>query len=363
MSSAGATLQGSFSGATGTILETGFYWGTSEGSLTNELYVDSAAGAAGSFSGTLESLSHETTYWYRAYVREYNASTSSYDYRYGSIRSFTTPAAGQYVAAGWLELPAAAGNEDYIGTFYGSGGETGPWRNYSYNYSSTWYASLWVAYPLTAAHTTGSASTSSWRYNPAIPSASQVNIITNSYPSMYNAGDYSRGHQIPNADRKSDETMNLQTYYSTNQTPQLQYSFNDSIWGSLEGAVRSLTASTDTVYVVTGPAYRKAGGSEAITYLTGADGKNANPASLAVPNYYWKALLKVKRSGGAIISASAIGFWMEHKAYGGSAVYSDYAVSVRQIEEWTGFNLFANLPADLQATAEVNTSWTAFQSF
>lgn len=331
--------------------------------MNNELYVDSAVGASGSFSGVLESLSPETTYWYRAYVLEYNESTSSYDYRYGEVRSFTTAAAGQYVAAGWLELPAAAGNEDFIGTFYGSGGESAANRNYSYNYSYTWYASLWVAYPLTAAHTSGSASTSSWRYNPNIPNGSQVNIINNSYPSMYNASAYSRGHQIPNANRKSDDTMNLHTYYSTNQTPQLQNSFNDSICGSLEGAVRSLTAGTDTVYVVTGPAYRKAGGSESITYLSGADGKNANPASLAVPNYYWKALLKVKRSGNEIISASAIGFWMEHKAYGGGAVYSDYAVSVDQIEAWTGFDLFANLPAALQATAEANTSWSSFQGF
>ena len=58
---------------------------------------------------------------------------------------------------GWLELPAVKGNEDFLGKFYSSG-TSGKNRNYSYNYSYTWYDSLWVAYPLTSAHTTGSAS-------------------------------------------------------------------------------------------------------------------------------------------------------------------------------------------------------------
>ena len=217
-------------------------------------------------------------------------------------------------------------------------------------------------------HKSGDASTSSWRYNPDIDQSRQVSIVSNSYGTMYGNDTYSRGHQCPNADRKSDDTMNLQTYYATNQTPQRQQKFNGSIWGSLETAERNLVSSaSDTVYVVTGPAYRKVGGSETITYLTGASGKSANPASLPVPNYYWKALLKVKWSGSGanrtVQSASAIGFWFDHKDYESGDSYTNYVVSVDQIESWTGFDLFANLPDDIEATAETNTSWTTFQSF
>ena len=75
------------------------------------------------------------------------------------------------------------------------------------------------------------------------------------------------------------------------------------------------------------------GGSETITTIVNTrDGK-----TLPVPNYYWKALLKVTWSGDAI--------------------------SVDQIEAWTGFDLFANLPSALQTSAEVNTNWTVFQNF
>ncbi len=363
--SARATLQGSFADATGAVSEVGFYWGTSAGSLNNELYADSpGAVASGSFNQELTSLSSSTTYYYKAYVMEYNEATSEYVYRYGDIRSFTTTTVVPYTPTGWLELPAVTGSEDFVGEFYGSGAHTAANRNYTYNYSYNWYASLWVAYPLTAAHTSGSGSTSSWRYNPSIANSSQVNIISNSYGTMYNASTYARGHQIPNADRKSDDTMNLQTYYSTNQTPQIQNTFNGSIWGSLETAVRSCTASTDTIYVVTGPAYRKAGGSESVNYLTGAGGQSANPSSLPIPNYYWKALLKVTRNGaGNITDAIAIGFWFDHRSYDKSDNYANYTVSVDQIEEWTGFDLFANLPVALQTTAEANTSWSGFQSF
>ncbi len=173
---------------------------------------------------------------------------------------------------------------------------------------------------------------------------------------------------IPQADRKSDDTMNSQTYYVTNQTPQRQNNFNGSIWGSLEEATRGLVSSaSDTVYVVTGPAYRTVGGNETIEYLTGAEGKNANPENLAIPNYFWKALLKVKWNGNMIESASAIGFWFEHRDYSSKETYAQFAVSIDEIERRTGFDLFANLPGSntsgIEKTAEANTSWTAFQSF
>ena len=43
--------------------------------------------------------------------------------------------------------------------------------------------------------------------------------------------------------------------------------------------------------------------------------------------------------------------------------YTSYVVSVDQIESWTGFDLFANLPDGIEKSAESNTSWTTFQNF
>ena len=323
--------------------------------------------AAGEFTADVNSLSPGTTYYYQAFMTVSNGNGGYTVIVSNTIGSFTTTNNVPGVPTGWLELPSTTGSEDYVGVFYGSGGNTEDNRNYSYNYSYTYYAALWTAYPLTTTLKTGNASTSSWRFNPNIDTSKQVSITKNSYGTMYGNDTYSRGHQCPNADRKSDETMNLQTYYATNQTPQIQTNFNQGIWSSLEDAERALvTSDNDVVYVVTGPAYRTVGGSETIQYLTGASGKNANPTQLPIPNYYWKAFLKVKRSGNTVTSASAIGFWFEHKTYTNDS-YTNYAVSVDFIEQKTGFDLFTNLPGDkitgIEKTAESNADWSTFQSF
>lgn len=43
--------------------------------------------------------------------------------------------------------------------------------------------------------------------------------------------------------------------------------------------------------------------------------------------------------------------------------YTNYATSVAEIERLTGFDFFANLPADIQAAAEQNSNWNTFASF
>ena len=82
-----------------------------------------------------------------------------------------------------------------------------------------------------------------------------------------------------------------------------------------------------------------------------------------VPNYYWKVLLKVHRDGGGnIIAASTIGFWVEHKPIAKADVMQ-YSCSVNQIEKYTGFNFFVNLPEGIEEGAESNSDLNAFKSF
>lgn len=361
-----ATLHGTYSGATGTFSDYGFRYRKSGSTTWMTVHLNGTTAPSGDFSSEVTGLEPNTVYQFQAFVSEFDEEQNRYVDRFaGNTLTFTTAELESHVPSGWLELPKTTGSEYYVGTFYGSGGNTEEAnRNYSYYYSDTYYASLWTAYPLTKAHKTGSASTSTWDYNPDIPQAKQVKIVNNSYGVMYGDDTYSRGHQCPNADRKSDQTMNTQTYYATNQTPQIQANFNASIWSSLENAERGLvTQDGETVYVVTGPAYRTVGGNETINYLHGASGKNANPAELPIPNYYWKAFLKVRMSGNEVQSATAIGFWFEHKAYATNESYVNYAVSVDSIEEMTGFDLFTNLPDDVEARAEANASWNSFRSF
>lgn len=55
-------------------------------------------------------------------------------------------------------------------------------------------------------------------------------------------------------------------------------------------------------------------------------------------------------------------FLDEHREYSNDS-YTNYATSVAEIERLTGFDFFANLPADIQAAAEQNSNWNTFASF
>ena len=118
-------------------------------------------------------------------------------------------------------------------------------------------------------------------------------------------------------------------------------------------------ASKKIIYIVTGVAFAKRGETKTISYTTAKNDTKKVP----IPNYFYKVVLKVStNSSGEVTSASTIGFWFENKAYS-NKTYANYAVSVDQVELWTGFDFFANLSDSVERAAESNTSWSSFQSF
>lgn len=345
------------------------------------LQCDGTSNSSGTFSFRKTGLNENTTYYYRAYVREWNGQTQDWEFRYASqALSFTTTAQEDCVPGGWLEMPAwtTSGmsgtttsplSDLYPLTHYATlNGRQA--RNYSCLYDPAMFASYWVAYPLCFDHVNGSGRSDCFAYDPDVPTSKQTNLTNGAYgvsinTPNYTSNYYARGHQIANADRNGNDAMCEQTFYMTNLTPQIQNGFNGGIWQNLEEAVRGLissdTSSQDTVYVVTGASFRKkTDGTETITTITNTrDGK-----TVPVPNYYWKALLKVTWDNGAVVSAKSIAFWYPHQDLKGQSYYaSEYVVSVAQIQTWTGFDLFHNLPDDIETAAEANTDWQAFQNF
>lgn len=193
-----------------------------------------------------------------------------------------------------------------------------------------------------------------WSYNPNISEQYQANLCSRSY-----SGDtYSRGHMIPNGSRDGIRGMQLQTFHVTNSVPQRQDSFNGTIWSALEQGVQA-EAKDEEIYVVTGVAFSKVGESKSISYITPKDNTSQQ---CAIPNYFYKLVLKVRKSGSTVTDAETVGFWFEHKDYSGND-YTQYSVSVDQVEAWTGFDFFVNLPDSVEASAETNSSWSAFASF
>ena len=269
----------------------------------------------GSFSADLSGLTPGQTYYFKAYVVV--SGTGSYAAQGKTVEasssvSFTMPVPEVESAVkgcGWLELPGEVAPGNYVVNTYYAGSA----RNYTHLYDKDKYASLWTAYPLYSS-TTGGSRKESWSANPSenILPSSQINTWNGSYGVSYGSTIYARGHQIPDADRSRNATMQQQTYYATNLVPQIQDHFNGGIWMNLEDALRNEIPASDTLYVVTGVTFKTVGGNESITYIKPQHDSKQCP----VPNYFWKVVMKVKRnSQKQVTSASTVGFWFEHKQY------------------------------------------------
>ena len=227
-------------------------------------------------------------------------------------------------------------------------------RNYTHLYDTQMMTSLWTAYPLNSSHMGSLSRPGKWYYNPDIDESCQPDVTSGSY-----SGSYSRGHLCPNGSRNGNSTMQKQTFYVTNQVPQIQTRFNDGIWNQLENAIQG-AAQSEEIYVVTGVAFNKVGESKSISYATPSD--NASQ-KIPVANYFYKVVLKVKYSGNNVSDARAIGFWFEHKTYQNDS-YVNYSVSIDQIEQWTGFDYFVNLPDSIEKSAESKEmTWSEFTAW
>ena len=311
---------------------------------------------SGSFNAAVGALNENTTYYYVAFMEVYV--DGEYKEVYGTVKSFKTLSTSTATTLNkdWLEAPEAPASlgDKYMVTTRGTLNNKNI-RNYSILYDPSRFASLWTAYVLCGAHR-GSGSGGTWVKNSLIPESEQSSCYK-AYPSV-DGVTYDRGHQIPNADRNVNSSLQSQTYLWTNSTPQ-RHDFNGGIWGSLENAIRTVIPASDSLYIVTGPVYQTVGGSE--TVRTFVNSTNDNKI-IPIPNYYFKVILKVRRSGGQITAASAIGFWFTHEAHSGES-WVNYAKSVDYIEQMTGFNFFANLPPSIEASAETNTNWNTFRDF
>lgn len=210
------------------------------------------------------------------------------------------------------------------------------YRNYTILFDRSMKASLWVAYAMHKSVWDGdSGRNDAWTYDPAIPS---------DWQSTGCSSPYSKGHQIASNDRQRCVGANKQTFYYSNQTPQWQTRFNDGVWNTLENRVQNnAPTGRDTLYVVTGPIY-----GSGYKSISDKGGKQ-----VPVPTGYWKCLMKCSfSSSGQMTSAAGIGYLFEKNGEYSNTNYSNYSVTIDEIEALTGFDLYANVPEELQTAAE-----------
>ena len=247
------------------------------------------------------------------------------------------------LAAGWLELPETKAGDGRVALVHDMSGKkyinekqsgTRNWTGY-WDYKE--HVSVWVAYPLNRALIGSGSRSNAWSLDPLLPYNMQPNLTGGSY-----GGGWTRGHQIPSADRLN-YAANVSTFYGTNMTPQ-DYNFNSYIWADLEGRIRTYSSTADTLYVVTGCVL------DGSTRTSG----NSSGFSVKVPAAYFKAVLQKSTSSSLGHKGyRAAAFYLPHDTSIANGNFLDYLISVDELEKRTGIDFFVNLPALLgQETAD-----------
>lgn len=236
----------------------------------------------------------------------------------------------------WLELPACKAEDDrevlvhdMKGGKYVSKAKSGV-RNFSCYWDYKAHMSLWVAYPLNnSLKGSGTARTNAWGWDAILPHNLQPNLTGGSY-----GGGWTRGHQLPSADRLASYEANESTFVSTNMTPQ-DYDFNAGIWARLEGKVRNYASSADTLYVVTGALWENS------SRVSGS----SSGFAVRIPTHYFKALLYKGTSAYAKDTQGYMmaGFILPHDTSISNGNCLDYRVTIDELEARTGIDFFPNL--------------------
>lgn len=269
----------------------------------------------------------------------------------------TVPGSVSSAATSRIEVPKLKSGNLFVAHWTREGGDSV--MTYCLEYDRTKYHSRWVAFRFDGSTRDKSVSRKSYDIKPQYPADPVLKkLLADIGSSQYIENDasfngYNHGHLCASADRLYSRQANDNTFYMTNMSPQLG-NFNSYYWVTLENQVQRLGRNekfADTLYVVKGGTIAEG---QIIRYV-------ANER-IAVPKYYFMALLKVKNG-----VYSSIAFLMEHKDYGYNhgnyaplSAMAGHAVSVAWLEEKTGINFFHNLPDIVEAPVEQQCSPSAW---
>jgi len=316
----------------------------------------------------LSGLSASTTYYYKPYIL-----IGTDKYYYGSVKSFTTSSAespeegdAEAYAASWLghyEVPATsvklASGQVSHSTVQETHGNTNAYiynpsnsttqrivtHTFSYNnkevsnytilFDKDMMCALWAAFEMdnTDHPDNNVGRNETWKVDPAIDEDWQMG---GSYSG------YTRGHQVASNDRQTTKDENKQTFYYSNMTPQSS-TLNSGIWNTNESNIQGLLSGLSDyqkIYVVTGPVFESG-------YKYTSDG-------YPVPTKYYKCIMKCTfNSSGTMTAAVGAGYIFNHLSP------SEEDTTIDAVEKLTGFDFFANVPDNLETSAE-STAYSFF---
>jgi endonuclease G, mitochondrial len=162
----------------------------------------------------------------------------------------------------------------------------------------------------------------------------------------YTNSGFDRRHLCPHGDRDRTQAMSFATFVMTNIVPQSNES-NAGAWNQLERSARSLvTDKGKELYIVAGPQGIRGEG------RNGFKNKIAG-GQVTVPNKVWKVILVLEANDHdrdierVTADTRLIAVIMPNDRSVPQDNWWQYRVSVKDVEEITGFTFFDKVPADI----------------
>lgn len=150
----------------------------------------------------------------------------------------------------------------------------------------------------------------------------------------YKNSGYDKGHLCPAADMAFDIAAYNDTFFTSNISPQ-SHDFNAGNWNFLEQKVRFWAGKFNGVFVITGGVFTN-------------DKNRIGQEKVIVPDYFYKIILDYNKP-----CLKVIAFLMPNKKTNKS--FSDYVVTVDQIEKLTGIDFFPVLDDSVEDNLESKT--------
>jgi endonuclease G, mitochondrial len=147
----------------------------------------------------------------------------------------------------------------------------------------------------------------------------------------YTHSGFHRGHLAPAADMAWSSVTMKESFYTSNICPQ-RPGFNRGIWKNLESMIRNWAADESYLFIITGPIFKND---------AAQIGKTSN---ISVPSHFFKALLDTAGDD------KCIAFILPN--YTSKSPIQSYAVSVDQLEETIGRDLFPALNDEVESRIE-----------
>ena len=154
----------------------------------------------------------------------------------------------------------------------------------------------------------------------------------------YTYSGYDRGHMCPAADQKWSQKAMDDCFVMANMCPQI-HELNAGAWETLENKERQWAKRDSAIMIIAGPIY------------TANDTKRIGNIGVRVPGAFFKALVAPY-----LEKPRAIAFVYPNMDSPGNM--QDYAMSIDELEEILGYDLFSSLPDDLEKKIESEYSFT-----